>query len=423
MLLKFPVVLLQIAIYTLWGLADVLRGRKRVRTEKTVLIKAPRDVVWRFVTADHLVFDGPPVMELITEPLPEGEALHLTRVLLNGQEWGRVVARYLECDEAAGTMLSQVVPHPLTHPPELANDCLGGLHIEARPEGTLLTIFNELTVHAFRERINYPVGVAGRATNIKAQCEKEAQPPEQRAAQRVRQGAVLSFVALMSFWYLFGWQDALLLAAIVVLHEAGHAAAMRMVGMKVQGIYLVPFFGGMAVPKTAYGSQGHRGFVALMGPGFSLIPTFGLVAIYGATGELSLLHAVSLFAFINAFNLLPVYPLDGGLIVDALLGSLSRRLSRHLSLAWAWTGLVAGFLAAFHFQSVLIGIPVLVFGLQLYLSGGRRLDLKRLSFAGAAGLILAFAAVFALHALAFIYAETAARVFAAGGTLAAMAGP
>jgi hypothetical protein len=57
------------------------------------------------------------------------------------------------------------------------------------------------------------------------------------------------------------------------------------------------------------------------------------------------------------------------------------------------------------------------------LSGGRRLDLKRLSFAGAAGLILAFAAVFALHALAFFYAETAARAFAGGGTLAAMAAP
>jgi hypothetical protein len=39
-----------------------------------------------------LVFDGQPVMELITELLPEGEALHLARVVLDGQEWGRVMA-------------------------------------------------------------------------------------------------------------------------------------------------------------------------------------------------------------------------------------------------------------------------------------------------------------------------------------------
>jgi Zn-dependent protease len=36
-----------------------------------------------------------------------------------------------------------------------------------------------------------------------------------------------------------------------VLHELGHAAAMQMVGIPVQGIYLIPFLGGAAVPKTA----------------------------------------------------------------------------------------------------------------------------------------------------------------------------
>lgn len=41
----------------------------------------------------------------------------------------------------------------------------------------------------------------------------------------------------------------------------------------------------------------------------------------------------------------------------------------------------------------------------------RRLDLKRLSFAGAAGLVLGFAAIFAVHAVAFSYAEAARRVF------------
>src|SRR5258708_29238461 len=41
---------------------------------------------------------------------------------------------------------------------------------------------------------------------------------------------------------------------------------------------LVPFFGGAAVPKTAYQTQGHLGFVALMGAGFSLVPTFWLAA-------------------------------------------------------------------------------------------------------------------------------------------------
>src|SRR5260370_30912575 len=75
-----------------------------------------------------------------------------------------------------------------------------------------------------------------------------------------------------------------------------------------------------------------------MGAGFSLVPTFGLAAAFWATGEPRLLHLISWFALINAVNLLPIYPLDGGLIVNALLGSLSHRLAR----LWGWIGVLAG---------------------------------------------------------------------------------
>jgi membrane-associated protease RseP (regulator of RpoE activity) len=109
---------------------------------------------------------------------------------------------------------------------------------------------------------------------------------------------------------------------------------MRMVGLRVKGIYLVPFFGGAAVPKTAYRSQGQLGFVALMGPGFSLIPTLALAAAYWVTADARLLNAIFYFAIINAVNLLPIYPLDGGLILNALLGSFSPRLAR----AASWVG-------------------------------------------------------------------------------------
>lgn len=402
MLLRLPITLLQVALYALWGLGEVLRGRKRLRAEKTVLIRAPREAVWRFISADRIVFDGPPAVELITEPLPDSGDLRLTQVLVNGQERARVVSRELVRDEAEGRTLSQNVPHALTHPPELANDCLAGIRIEARPQGTALSIFNELTVRSFRERLICPLGVSDRAARIKLQCEKEAM--QSQPAWIANQGLLVSFVALLSFWYLFGWQDALLLAAVVVLHEAGHAAAMRIVGIEVHGIYLVPFFGGAAVPKTAYRSQGHLGFVALMGAGFSLVPTFGLAAMFWATGEPGLLHAVSMFALINAINLLPIYPLDGGLIVNALLGSLDRRLA----LIWRSIGVLTGLGIALYLQSFLIGIPFLLFAFQLYLSGGRTLDLKRLSYVGATTLVLAFVATFVLHVLAFAYAEVKA---------------
>jgi len=398
-LLTLPVTLLRIGLYALWGLAEVLRGRKRILAESTVLINASRDAVWRFVSADRIVFDGPPTMEMIAERVPGSKDLRLTRILINGQEWGCVIARELTRDESEGTILSQSVPHQLVWPRELANDCLAGLRVEARPHGTALTIFNELTVQSFRERITYPVGVRGRAARIKRQCEKEAGTANGLIGL-ANHGLVMSFVALLSFWYLLGWQDALLVAGIVLLHEAGHALAMRMVGIEVRGIYLVPFVGGAAVPKTAYRSQGHLGFVALMGPGFSLIPTLGLAAMFWATGDPHLLYAVSMFALLNAINLLPIYPLDGGLILNALFGSVSRRLA----LVAGWIGVLTGLGIALYLQSFLIGIPFLLFAMQHYLCAWSAPQLKRMSVAAAVVLVLAFATTFAFHVLAFGWA-------------------
>jgi hypothetical protein len=40
-------------------------------------------------------------------------------------------------------------------------------------------------------------------------------------------------MALLSFCYLFGWELGLLLSTVIVVHEAGHVAAMLMVGVGV----------------------------------------------------------------------------------------------------------------------------------------------------------------------------------------------
>ena len=202
----------------------------------------------------------------------------------------------------------------------------------------------------------------------------------------------------MSFCYLFGWKLGLLLSIVIVLHEAGHVAAMLMTGVGVRGIYLIPFFGGAAVPRTTYRTESRLGFIALMGPGLSLIPTLALFAMYRATGEAQLREAVEMFAVINAANLLPIFPLDGGLILNALIGSVSRKSA----LIAGWIGVLTGLGLAIYWQSFLIGISFLLFALQRYLSGSQTIELERLSFGGGVALALASIAAFVLYVFVII---------------------
>jgi Zn-dependent protease len=391
-LLKLPIELLRLAFHALQGLVDALRARNRQRFESTVLIDAPREAVWRFNTADHMVLDGPPAMEISCERVPDSADLWLTRVVVSGQPRSQGVSREIERDETKGIVRAQWVEHALSVPPAGGRDVESGFMVEATPEGTSLTMFIELTVRSFRDRIIYPVGLRQIANRIKQQCEKEA-GTHSRLADIANHGLLLSAVALLSFWYLLGWKLGLLLTVVIVLHEAGHAAAMLMVGVGVRGIYLIPFFGGAAVPRTTYRTEGRLGFVALMGPGLSLIPTLGLLAMYRATGEAQLREAVEMFAVINAANLLPIYPLDGGLILNALIGSVSRKSA----LIAGWIGVLTGLGLAIYWQSFLIGIPFLLFALQRYLSGSQTIELERLSFGGGVALALASIATFFLY--------------------------
>ncbi len=269
---------------------------------------------------------------------------------------------------------------------------LSAMTFASTPQGTLVTLSNELTIRSFRDRIVYPLGIRRMGQLVKEECERQA-GTHSRLVELANHGLVLSALALASFWYLFGLKEAVLLAIVVAIHEAGHAAAMLMVGVGIHAVYLIPFFGGAIVPKTAYRSEGRLGFIALMGPAMSLIPTLGLLAIMPA-GKSDLRIIMEMFAIINAANLLPIHPLDGGLILNALLGSVSRKSAAIAS----WIGVVAGLALAITFQSYIIGIPFLLVALQRYLAGHQVMQLQPLSIRGGVALAIAYVATFAAYA-------------------------
>ncbi|MGB0766652.1 MAG: site-2 protease family protein [Phycisphaeraceae bacterium] len=128
------------------------------------------------------------------------------------------------------------------------------------------------------------------------------------------------------------WSAALYITlfAIVLLHEFGHALACRQVGGQAKHIVLWPL-GGVAFVQPPHRPGAHLWSI-VAGPlvNVMLVPAT-VIAYYLVRGELFLLpesgNNVQAFAFyvmvMNAgllvFNMLPVYPLDGGQTLLALL--------------------------------------------------------------------------------------------------------
>lgn len=150
---------------------------------------------------------------------------------------------------------------------------------------------------------------------------------------------------------------------IVLLHEFGHALACRQVGGKAEQIILWPLGG------VAYVSPPQRPGATLWsiaaGPlvNVMLVPIIGMLTLAaGSVGVSPDFYAfLRTLAIINffllVFNLLPIYPLDGGQIVRALLWFVIGRARSLLVAAFLGFGGVALlFLIAFLLHSIWIGI-------------------------------------------------------------------
>ncbi len=128
-----------------------------------------------------------------------------------------------------------------------------------------------------------------------------------------------------SRWYAIQY---VALFGIVLLHEFGHALACRQVGGSADTIVLWPL-GGIAYVRPPQ-RPGAYFWTALAGPlvNFLLVPLLGIVAFLDLGIDWSALSpdlpyflkaiwGINLFLLL--FNVMPVYPLDGGQILHGLL--------------------------------------------------------------------------------------------------------
>lgn len=129
-------------------------------------------------------------------------------------------------------------------------------------------------------------------------------------------GSMLLSVGTYSMF--FGLPYATGMVALLLVHESGHALAMRSYGIKFSPMVFVPFMGAVISMKGMPRDAWQDAIISLGGP---LLGSAGAaaVAVAAQVTQSQLLFALADFGFmINLFNLLPVGVLDGGRIASAL---------------------------------------------------------------------------------------------------------
>jgi len=122
-----------------------------------------------------------------------------------------------------------------------------------------------------------------------------------------------------------------MLVGVLFFHELGHYVGMRIFGYRNVRMFFIPLFGAAVSGQKTSAKSYQEAIVTLLGPlpGLCLaVVLFGVAFVPGLGREhrLVLVQASLLLAFINGFNLLPIFPLDGGRLLNQILFSRNRYL-------------------------------------------------------------------------------------------------
>ena len=114
------------------------------------------------------------------------------------------------------------------------------------------------------------------------------------------------------YWHWYGWKFALGFVLSIYVHEMGHVACLRRYGIAATAPMFVPGFGALVLLKQRPATVMQDARVGLAGPIWGLGAAI-VAALAGALTASPLCFAIAhAGAWINLFNLIPVWQLDGG---------------------------------------------------------------------------------------------------------------
>lgn len=136
------------------------------------------------------------------------------------------------------------------------------------------------------------------------------------------------------YWAAFGWPLALGLVLSIYLHELGHVAAMARLGMRIEPPMFIPGLGAYIRLRQRPVDAVDDARIGLGGPIWGLGAAILSLALGLATKLPIFIVVAKLGAWINLFNLLPVWQLDGSRAFHALARSGRFAVAVAIGLAW-----------------------------------------------------------------------------------------
>lgn len=211
-------------------------------------------------------------------------------------------------------------------------------------DGVRVTITHEMVTGSLFHRIYAGRHLAKEGDRVAFFFATGGVPRAPGTTRKLLISIAVSVLAVASFALWLGWLAGLLFAAVLLVHEFGHWLALRLTGQPSSRMMLIPFFGGLAIPQHQHKSAFDEAFCALMGAGLSallcamlLTGWFWLGARQGlsplrdgyhqAWGLFFLSLAASI-GLVNLIQLLPIPPLDGGVLLRTILQSTKRSITR-----------------------------------------------------------------------------------------------
>jgi len=198
-----------------------------------------------------------------------------------------------------------------------------------------------------------------------SQIDTETQTPHNWPPKPVFQQAepkplntLISMAVFVGVFLLIGMELRLVFVLLIVLlvHELGHFVSMKQFGYKNVNMFFVPLFGAFVSGENDDASEQETVITLLAGPVPGIF--IGLILLYFEKNynlyQLKLMPEI--FISLNMLNLLPLIPLDGGRLIEAMFvngkhvlerGFLILSLLLLALLAWKLNSIAALFISVF----------------------------------------------------------------------------